>query len=324
SFLQYCNRYVKWVPSTTSARDEALWMLSVFYFVFDQKGIVEKQTPIDPAYIGKTTPLSNWLHEYADSLGKWMDTEDSGKLVSTFRTNPEYTVFEYQEPEGGWKTFNQFFSRTVNPVYRPICPRNTVASPCDAKFDGFWEIKDGKVRLETQTVKFKGIEWPIEQLLQDTELGKTFHNGVFMHSFLLPNNYHRVHAPVSGKVINRKTIKGDVYLEVTADPDKQKLLPLPRRMMPRKGLNAPEDVTAQDYAGYQWNQVRGMWVIDTDQSEVDDIRIGKVALFAVGMAQISSVNWDKQTAGAPNTQVQKGEEIGYLKYGGSDYILLFE
>lgn len=50
SFLDFCDRYVKWVPTTTSNRDEALWMLSVFYFVFDQPPIFSKkyQTPICP------------------------------------------------------------------------------------------------------------------------------------------------------------------------------------------------------------------------------------------------------------------------------------
>lgn len=36
SFLNFCRYYLEWVPTSTSGRDEALWMLSVFYFVFDQ------------------------------------------------------------------------------------------------------------------------------------------------------------------------------------------------------------------------------------------------------------------------------------------------
>ena len=320
SFLDFCNRYVKWIPHTTSARDEPLWMLSVFYFVFDQKGIVEKQSKITPEQIGNSTELSKWLRKYANSLGEWMDTKASAQLISTFRERAEYTVFEYEDTN--WKTFNEFFSRKVKPEYRPISPKNTVASPCDAKFDGFWEIKNGKVNLPNKTVNFKGIDWPIEKLLNDTgDTRKMFDNGIFMHGFLLTNNYHRVHAPVSGKVVDRQKIPGNVYLEVTADKKNQVLLPPPRRIQPR-GDSIPDDVKAQDYAGYQWNQVRGMWIIDTTGS--GDIDIGHVALFAVGMAQVSSVNWGKDTPGAPGTQVKKGEELGWLKYGGSDYILLFE
>lgn len=321
-FLDFCDRYLRWVPYTTSARDEPLWVLSLFYFVFDQKGIVEKQTPIEPKYIGQHTELSHWLQKYANTLGTWMDTGASGDIVSSFSDNPEYTVFQYEKPPGGWKTYNEFFTRKVNPIYRPISPMNTVASPCDAKFDGFWPIsQDGEVDLR---IDLKGFLWPIKHLLKDipSDVVNKFNGGTFMHSFLLPNNYHRVHAPVSGTVKHRAKIPGDVYLEVTADPETGTLLPPSRRMrpMPYKDRNGKNQIDAQNNPGYQWNQVRGLWLIDTTGSK--DIDIGYVALFAVGMAQISSVKWDE--TGAPGTTIKKGDELGMISYGGSDYILMFE
>lgn len=333
SFLDFCDRYVKWVPTTTSRRDEALWMLSVFYFVFDQCPIFrkDKQTPISPDATPDQAAVSRWLHSYARKLGEWMDKPESASKVTTFRSNPEYTVYQYKEPTGGWKSFNNFFSRKVNPIYRPIAPKNTVASPCDAKFDGYWKIgEDGTVTLPNKSVNFKGITWPISKLLDDTGLAPKYNNGTFMHSFLLPNNYHRVHAPVSGKLVQYKVITGDVYLEVTADVNRQRIGHIPRFMKPHQGLKQPDDVEAQDTPGYQWNQVRGMWVFDTSESE--DIKIGTVVLFAVGMAQISSVISDESPIDdeerikypKQGESVNKGDEIGYLKYGGSDYIMLFE
>ncbi|PYI02606.1 hypothetical protein BO78DRAFT_324801 [Aspergillus sclerotiicarbonarius CBS 121057] len=308
SFLDFCNRYIKWVPSTTSTRDMPLWMLSVFYFVLDQKPIVDLQTPIGPSYIDQSTDLSRWLHRFANSLGEWMDTEESAELVSTFTDNPEYMVYQYIKPNGGWRSFNDFFSRKVNPKYRPISGPDTVASPCDAKFDLYRKIDQGSVNFGSETVNLKGFDWPIEKLLQDVpqHLVEKFNDGIFMHSFLLPNNYHRVHAPVSGKVVTRRKIPGDVYLEVTADKDNRNL----------------DEVKAQDYPGYQWNQARGMWIFDTTDAEMD---IGHVVLFAVGMAQISSVHWDyPEVQDQEGIDVKKGDELGLLKYGGSDYILLFE
>ncbi|PLB53098.1 hypothetical protein P170DRAFT_462881 [Aspergillus steynii IBT 23096] len=323
SFLHFCDRYVKWVPTTTSSRDEALWMLSVFYFVFDQVPIFSKkyQTPILPDATPNEAPISKWLHTYANDLGKWMDDPKSVAAVDTFSENPEYMV---------------------NPIYRPIAPKNTVASPCDAKFDGYWKIQDdGNVILPSPSVNFKGIEWPIKKLLDDTELASKFHGGTLMHSFLLPNNYHRVHAPVSGKLVDYKTIPGDVYLEVTADRKKNRIGHIPRFMDPRDGKKQDEDVEAQDTPGYQWNQVRGMWIFETHEEgkENRDIDIGTVVLFAVGMAQISCVVATESPEDdddcqddhvkqikypQPGQWVNKGDEIGYLKYGGSDYILLFE
>ncbi|KAE8152817.1 hypothetical protein BDV25DRAFT_169938 [Aspergillus avenaceus] len=338
SFLDFCDGYLKWKPTTTARRDEALWMLSVFYFVFDQIPIFSEkyQTPILPDAIPKQKPISNWLYDYTKALGKWMDTEESAESVKTFSNNPEYTVYQYIKPEGGWTSFNQFFARKANPIYRPIAPKNTVASPCDAKFDGYWKIHDdGNVILPSSSVNFKGIEWPISRLLDDTNLAEKYRGGTFMHSFLLPNNYHRVHAPVSGKLVQYKTIPGDVYLEVTADEKKKRIGHIPRFMDPRDGKKQYEDVEAQDTPGYQWNQVRGMWIFETHEEgkENHDIDIGTVVLFAVGMAQISSVKTDVSPSDDGKHQIKypkegqwvnKGDEIGYLKYGGSDYILLFE
>ncbi|KAL3476232.1 hypothetical protein BJX99DRAFT_270638 [Aspergillus californicus] len=344
SFLDFCDRYMKWVPETTSRRDEALWMLSVFYFVFDQVPIFSDkyQTPISSKETPQERPVSKWLLGYAKALGTWMDTPDSSEKVATFSENPEYTVFQYFKPKHGWSAFNQFFARKVNPIYRPIAPKNTVASPCDAKFDGYWKIEDnGDVILPS--LNLKGINWPIEKLLGSLNdldgkiTPEDFYGGTFMHSFLLPNNYHRVHAPVSGKLVGYKAIPGDVYLEVTADEEKKRIGHIPRFMDPKDGKNPQNDVHAQDTPGYQWNQVRGMWIFDTSGST--DIDIGTVVLFAVGMAQISSVVTDLSPSDdgdieddnvkrihypQPGDPVNKGDEIGYLKYGGSDYIILFQ
>jgi phosphatidylserine decarboxylase len=307
SFLGFCNRYLKWVPTTTSTSDEALWMLSVFYFVFDQPSLIQYQNPIKPGESSnKPTKLSQWLHDYANALGKWMDTSDSGAHVATFSLNPEYSVYQYQP--GDWSTFNKFFARSVKPEYRPISPVNTVASPCDAKFDGYWPIAGGNVNL-------KGIDWSVKELLADSKYSDQFNEGIFMHSFLLPHNYHHVHAPVSGSVVERKIIPGNVYLEV--DPDEGNGLK-PIRRIPQ----GDDDVVALDNPGYQWNQVRALWVFDTTGNK--DIDIGYVALFAVGMAQISSVNFSADGKGKEKGTVRKGDDIAYLKYGGSDYILLFQ
>ncbi|KAJ5492033.1 hypothetical protein N7453_010130 [Penicillium expansum] len=97
-------------------------------------------------------------------------------------------------------------------------------------------------------------------------------------------------SPSQWNLVQYKVITGDVYLEVTADVNRQRIGHIPRFMKPHQGLNQPNDVEAQDTPGYQWNQVRGMWVFDTSESE--DINIGTVVLFAVGMAQISSVITD--------------------------------
>ena len=57
-------------------------------------------------------------------------------------------------------------------------------------------------------------------------------------------------APVSGNLVQYKVITGDVYLEVTADVNRQRIGHIPRFMKPHQGLNQPNDVEAQDTPGY--------------------------------------------------------------------------
>ena len=50
--------------------------------------------------------------------------------VRTFRID----LAEVMAPEGGWKTFDEFFTRTLVPGARPVDPAaGVVVSPCDGR-----------------------------------------------------------------------------------------------------------------------------------------------------------------------------------------------
>ena len=78
------------------------------------------------------------------------------------------------------------------------------------------------------------------------------------------------------------------------------------RLAPRRTFDAP------DNAGYQFAQARALIVLDTP--------IGLVAVLPIGMAQVSSVIITAEVG----VTLQKGEEISYFQFGGSDIIVLFE
>lgn len=77
---------------------------------------------------------------YAQLIGLWMDDSlsiNSGTL-QTFRESPLYNVSEATEPEGGWKTFKEFFSRKLKKGVRPIdSPEDdlVIVYPADSTFD---------------------------------------------------------------------------------------------------------------------------------------------------------------------------------------------
>jgi len=236
-------------------------------------------------------------------MGKFLDTPDSvtEKSLASFKNSPNYNMDEYLEPMGGWRTFNDLFARHFKPGFRPIAAINdstVIVSAADSVFDGQWEIRSDS------GITIKGMHWMVRELFDGSKYQDEFNNGIFTHSFLGPNDYHRQHAPVGGEVLEARIIPGQVYLKVEAvhvENDGRKSLRLVRR-----AFDAP------DTPGYQFSQARGLIVLRTE--------IGLVAFLPIGMAQVSSVVLCVEKG----QMVTKGQELSYFHFGGSDYILVFQ
>ncbi len=304
SFITWLNKSLYWIPSENASGKSVNDHLTAFYYILDQEPIFKLQNkvvPHDKAAV--LTPLSKWLVNYANAIGDFLDTPESLTEASekTFYDTPSYNMREYTKPHGGWRTFNQFFARHFKPGYRPIAAvsdQSIIVMPADSTFGGQWEIrKDSHVTV-------KNLNWKVSELLEGSPYKNRFENGLFMHSYLSPLDYHRQHAPVGGKVLEARVIQGQVYLEVEAVPDEN-----------QEGvhqLNLKRHYDSLDTAGYQFAQSRGLIVLETP--------IGLVAVLPIGMCQVSSVVITAEVG----MTVRKGEELSYFQFGGSDIIVLFE
>ncbi len=311
-FYDFMDNLLRWVPAETADGREVYRRLCLFYFIFAQPDVYRYQTAISPETANQTLSwLSNWLVHYAQELGKFLDTPASltEESLNSFKAAESYHMGDYIEPHGGWKTFNQFFARNTKPGYRPIANMedpHTIVSPADSTFANQWPVNSNAI------VEIKSLEWPISELLENSIYANNFRGGIFMHSFLAPNDYHRLHAPVGGKVLEAKVIKGQVYLEVKAENGSlepiRKIQPVLRKSLPHDEYR----IEAPNCAGYQFCQMRGLFVLET--------AIGLVAVLPIGMAQVSSVIL---TAEVGRT-LAKGEELAYFQFGGSDIVLVFE
>ncbi|KAI0103188.1 putative phosphatidylserine decarboxylase [Nemania sp. FL0031] len=315
-YYTFVDGMLKWVPFESSDGREIYRKLCIFYFIFAQPSLRELQTEIKPENANKDLKcLSKWLVRYAEELGKFMDTPESFTEQSrqTFIDSPSYNMGDYIEPQGGWKSFNQFFARNTKPGYRPIASiedDRVIVSPADSTYEGQWPVEyDSNTAIDV-----KGVEWKISELLYQSDFKDAFNGGIFMHSFLKPNDYHRLHAPVGGIVREAKVIQGQVYLEVVVG-EEGGLEPI-RRIHPRakKIPASPGDpeIEATDTTGYQFCQMRGLFVLET--------QIGLVAVLPIGMAQVSSVVLTAEK----DKVLRKGEELGYFQFGGSDIVLVFQ
>ena len=305
-FLQFINNFVTWLPVENETGTVFYSKACTFYFILDQEPIVRHQNRVRPyAQQPELTPLSRWIVKYAQQMGSFMDRPESlsEETLETFYRSPAYNMHEYVQPRGGWKTFNQFFARSIKPGYRPIAAiadPATITSPADSVFSGQWEIR------ADSGVTIKGLHWSVEELLAGSPYQHRFANGLFSHAFLSPTDYHRQHAPVDGVVLEARVIPGQAYLQVVAEPLDQQPEPASCRLVARRHLNAPDE------AGYQFAQARGLVVLDSP--------IGLVAVLPIGMAMVSSVVLTAE----PGVTLRKGEEISYFQFGGSDVVMLFE
>lgn len=328
-FLDYANWLVTgWIPTESAKGRDIYYILCIFYFVLDQPPLGPRQTQITPKSAGKRlTPLSDWVVEFAKAVGEHLGKEGSINQASflTFQNSPKYRVFEADIPDGGFKTFNEFFCRPLKQP-RDIAGRNddrVVTFPADSTFAGAYPITEDSV------VELKGLPWKVADLLKNPKKGgndnskyaECFKNGVWMHTFLNTFDYHRQHAPVSGTVLVAEVIQGAAYLEVVVKQNENEgychLEPVRRMAECRRDTKSSgaHTVDAPDTPGYQFLQTRGLIIIDTPN-------LGKVAVLPIGMAQVSSVVIKEGIE--PGTIVSKGDEISHFEFGGSDCVMLFE
>lgn len=304
-YLRWINEFLTWVPCENRAGVEVYNHLCKFYFILDQHPVLGLQNRIVPHdEAPPLTELSAWMVRYAKSLGNFLDTPESltPESIRSFYDSPNYNMDDYIYPHGGWKTFNQFFARNFKPGFRPVAAvsdSSVIVSPADSTFAGQWEIRTDS------HVTVKNLHWKISELMEGSPYKDRFVNGLFMHAFLGPNDYHRQHAPVGGTVLEARVIPGQVYLEVVAEP----IVGHPEG---HHCLKLVRKFDAPDSAGYQFAQARGLVVLDSP--------IGLVAVLPIGMCQVSSVILTAEEG----VTLRKGEEISYFQFGGSDIIVLFE
>lgn len=302
-YLTYINGLLEWVPSETESGREIYFRICEFYYILDQEPVKGLQNKIEPDdQSPQLTPLSAWMVEYAEAWGAFLDTPASltKESLRSFYESLPFNMDEYMPDPGGWKTFNQLFARHVKPGMRPIaalCDDSVIVSAADSTFVGWWRIN------EDSKITIKNLSWSVLELLDGSPYRDRFKGGIFAHSFLNTNDYHRLHVPVGGTVLESRVIRGQVYLDVRA------VLITGTDAYRVEGVRK---LDAKDATGYQFAQSRGLIVLDSP--------IGLVAVLPIGMAQVSSVVMTAEVG----KQLHKGEEFAYFQFGGSDHIVMFE
>lgn len=102
---------------------------------------------------------------------------------------------EAEIPADGFRSFDEFFTRALHDGARPIEGEDaTVVSPADGRVEDLGPIERGA------RIRVKGSDYSVGELLGDARDGERFEGGRFAIVYLSPRDYHRVHAPVAGRV----------------------------------------------------------------------------------------------------------------------------
>lgn len=106
-----------------------------------------------------------------------------------------------------YPTLNALFTRALKPGARPVDVASAAAvSPVDGILTEFGSI-------DTDTLlQAKGMHYSLAGLAGERPADlEPFRNGQFATIYLAPHNYHRVHAPLAGKLVRTRYIPGTRY-----------------------------------------------------------------------------------------------------------------
>lgn len=106
-------------------------------------------------------------------------------------------------PSEGFSSFDAFFTRELQPGARTIDGRaGAIVSPADGRIEGMGPIE------AAATFLVKGRTYDAAELLGDAGEAEAFRGGSFFIVYLSPRDYHRVHAPVAGRVRRARHVDG--------------------------------------------------------------------------------------------------------------------
>jgi phosphatidylserine decarboxylase len=104
---------------------------------------------------------------------------------------------------GDYHTLSSFFVRELRPGLRDW-PRDeeVPGSPVDGQVGVFGRLDEG------MALQAKGTAYSVADLLGSEADGSRFRSGVFVTLYLSPRHYHRIHAPIRGRILKARALPG--------------------------------------------------------------------------------------------------------------------
>ncbi len=195
-----------------------------------------------------------------------------------------------------FRSFNAFFTRELAVLAHELFPLfPNMGSPVEGLISQLGVINAGDL------IQAKGCTYSPKVLLANHDWSKAFQHGKFATIYLAPHNYHRVHCPVAGKLVEMAYVPGKLF---------------------SVNLTTAEHIN-QLFARNE----RMIFYIETEQGKVALVMVG--ALLVAGMKN-PFVPWSRkdmkkiQHHRFPKPiDLTPGDELGFFDFG-STVVMCFE
>src|SRR5438067_3657785 len=129
--------------------------------------------------------------------------------IRTFARKYGVDTSEAERAIEEYPTFTEFFTRRLKPGTRPIAPGELLpVSPVDGTVGEVGDIVEGKL------LQAKGRHYTLAELLGGPSAeddARPFAGGSFVTIYLAPYNYHRIHAPLGGRITGYANVPGTLW-----------------------------------------------------------------------------------------------------------------
>lgn len=132
--------------------------------------------------------LTAWLlcrHPLSRLYGALQQGRWSRRKIAPFVRQYGIDLNEAVVPEGGFASFNDFFTRRLKPEARPLpVVPSALISPADSRLQVFYIEKETRLKI-------KGAAMTLPQLLDQTDISSAYAGGWCLIFRLAPSDYHR-------------------------------------------------------------------------------------------------------------------------------------
>ncbi len=162
-------------------------------------------TAMKPAILIQHLAPKQLLTSLAGKLAHKQWGSVTTRFIAWFVKRYDVNMAEAENPDiASYPSFNAFFTRPLKAGARPLATTQWIC-PVDGRISQFGKIE------KDQIFQAKGHHYSTQALLANAGQAAYFENGAFTCLYLSPKDYHRIHMPCDGRLLNMTYVPGSLY-----------------------------------------------------------------------------------------------------------------